>query len=108
MRGKAKQNFFDFILEGSDGLTPEETSRLHDVGIEKLSPEEAWTEMTSEWYFDPEVEAAVALLRKKLETLMDKWERPEYEEEWGQRIEWMWNEADKDEIGTFDYFLLNR
>lgn len=104
---KAQSKFREFIQE-SEELSREEINRLQDMGIERLEPDEAWGEMTDEWYGDPEVQAAVALLEKKLEGLLVKWERPEYEEAWQQRIDWMWSEADKDEIGTFDYFLLNR
>ena len=104
---KAKPKFNQFIQE-SEEFSGDEFDRLHGMGLEELTPQEAWSEMTDEWYGDPEVQAAVALLKQKLETLMDKWERPEYEEEWGQLIEWLWSETDKDEIGTFDYFLINR
>lgn len=101
------QNFFDFIQEDSEDLTPEETSRLQDMGLEVVDPQEAWESMTDEWYGDPEVDAALTLLKNKLEAVWNKWYRDEYEQEWEQQQEWMW-EAKHDDLGTFGHFLLNR
>ncbi len=104
---KANTNFFDFIQEDSENLTPEETGRLQDMGLEEVDPQEAWEAMTDEWYADPEVDAALTLLKTKLETVWDKYYRAEYEQEWDQLQEWTW-EAKHDEIGAFDHFLINR
>lgn len=102
------QNFFDFIQEDSADLTPDETRRLQDMGIKPLEPEEAWDELVDAWYADPAVQAAVQTLTDKFEELWAQHYRAEYEEDWDQNLEWLSSEVSTDELGTFDFFLINR
>lgn len=105
---KAQTNFFDFIGEEADDLDRDDIRRLQDMGVEPIDPDEAWTEMTDEWYSDPKVEAALQTLRDRFEEIWTTHYRDEYEEDWGQKEEWFWSDADKEDIGTFGYFLINR
>lgn len=106
------QKFNAFIEESEeqdgDPLSPE-GSRLRELG---LAPDLDWDErydlIVNEWNDDLEVEKAQALLRKKVEELMEKYgteEDSEYESDFQRWIEFLVNENRINDIGMLEYLI---
>lgn len=72
------------------------------------SAEDRFDDAISEWYQDPEVHQAMALLRRKATDVLEKWmdfEDDEDSEELEQRREWA-NENGIDELGWFEFITI--
>jgi hypothetical protein len=69
------------------------------------SPDERFDEAVSEWYQDPEVTAAIALLKRKSTEILEKWidfSDDEDETEFDQRVSWVYDNG-VDDVGWFEF-----
>lgn len=72
------------------------------------SPDERFDEAISEWYQDPEVDNALALLRRKSNEVLEKWmdfSDDEDDQELNQRQEWVYEGGVK-ELGWFEFIVI--
>lgn len=101
------QKFNQFISEADDNQNKIE-DRLRDLGLApKKEFDERWHEMVEAWGSDPEINAAIDLLKKKTDVYLEKYidfSDPEDEEEFGRVQEWTMEQG-IDDIGWFEYII---
>ena len=101
--------FNQFIHEELD---KEDSAELRSMGFSDYSApfRERYTTLVDEWGSDPEVNAAIDTLKDRFRELFDKYIDPESDED-TQELEqvrsWMYDSSGIDDIGWFEYILLN-
>ena len=104
------QNFKQFINENEEDSSKIE-DRLRDLGLApKKEFDERWYEMVDAWGSDPEINAAIDLLKRKTDSYLEKYiefDDPEDEQEFGQRQEWIMEQG-IDDLGWLEYIIASQ
>jgi len=101
--------FNQFVHEELDR---EDQAELRNMGFSDYSApfKERYETLVDEWSSDPEVNAAIDTLKNKFRELFEKHidsESDEDAEELEQVKTWMYDSSGIDDIGWFEYILLN-
>jgi helix-turn-helix protein len=106
---KQLKHFNQFI---SEELGKDEENELKSMGFSDYSApfEERYKTLVDEWSYDPEVNAAIDTLKSKFQELFEKHIDSESDDD-AQELEqvktWMYDSSGIDDIGWFEYILLN-
>ena len=103
--------FNQFINEDQD-LDKGEKDRLRELGLTNYSApfKERYQALVEEWSSDPEVNAAIDTLKSKFQELFENhidFESDDDAQELEQVKTWMYDSSGIDDIGWFEYILLN-
>jgi hypothetical protein len=96
----------------SEEISKDDESELKGMGFSDYSEpfEERYETLVNEWSSDPEVNAAIDILKAKFNELFAKHidsESDDDAQELEQAKTWMYDSSGIDDIGWFEYILLN-
>ena len=106
---KQLKAFNQFINED---LTKDDKDRLRNLGITNYSApfEERYQELMEEWISDPEVNAAIDIIKAKFNELFAKHidsDSDDDAKEIDQKRNWMYDSYGLDDVGWFEYTFLS-